>query len=427
MTKKQREEAKASFSQYGQDFHATLVQEDDNFFIMDWHDRNGSGNMATRYILDKKNGTLIITGDSGSCIATWHNKTSPEEMARYIDSVDYFIEKIQCTEFKYSFEWKNVVDDLNELRKEYMSYVQEGDFYDNNRKLITPEDCEEDFDEMQSILYDIDIRENMVYPEELTDIFEKYTTEWYEGGFANLGKRVHIRIYQWIYGFQTGVKEIRDTNVVSEYRDKIYREVWKEYVTTDILSIAKDTGLCSKDTDLTESIPENLKRKAEEIADMYVYNGDYDCNLSYWDNLENLIREYRGEVMQHLRFKVGFNIPIPADIPTTPGGFTIITGDGKEVQFDFEYSSTEVEGSERIFEMWGLDIQSFPESEFINPETLRTIQGFDDIFVDLEGAGEEAAVSEILEMSIGFENGQTFHISKEILDKYNEKLQKGGE
>ena len=420
------EYAKKSFESFGQDFGATLVMEDENYFIMDWRDKNGSGNMATRYTVDKKHGTLIITGDSGNCIATWYISNTPEQLAGYMNDIEYFIEKIQCSEYKYSYDWEDVEEDLDNLREEYLGYVKEGGFMYNGHE-ITTEECEDDFDEMDRMLYDLTPSENTTYPSDLVDLFEKYSTEWWESGFSRLGKRISHRIYQWVYGFQTGVKEIRDTNAVSEYRDKIYREVWKEYVTTDILSIAKDTGLCSKDTDLTESIPENLKRKAEEIADMYVYNGDYDCNLSYWENLESLISEYQGQVLEHLRFKVRFNTPIQADIPTTPGGFTIITGSGKEVQFDFEYSATEAEGSERIFEMWGLDIQSFPESEFINPETLRTIQGFDDIFVDLEGAGEEAAVSEILEMSIGFKNGQKLRISKEILDKYNEKHQKGGE
>ncbi len=31
--------------------------------------------------------------------------------------------------------------------------------------------------------------------------------------------------------------------------------------------------------------------RIENIANRYVYEGRYDCNLSYWQNIENLIDE----------------------------------------------------------------------------------------------------------------------------------------
>ena len=205
--------AKKSFAEYGQEFAPTLVQEDDNFFIMDWKDKNGSGNMATRYILDKKKGTLIITGDSGHCIASWYNHVEPEQMARYINSVDYFIEKIQCTEFKYDYEWDDVLADLVELRDEYLGYVREDDFYDYSHK-ITEEECMEDFHEMEMLLDEIHIDEHTRWPDSLIELFEKYNTNWWESGFSDLGKRVSLRIYQWIYGFQTGLEMLRGREIV---------------------------------------------------------------------------------------------------------------------------------------------------------------------------------------------------------------------
>lgn len=216
MKKEDRERARKSFASYGQEFAPTLVQEDDNFFIMDWRDKNGSGNMATRYILDKKKGTLIITGDSGNCIAAWYNSINPEDMAVYINSVDYFIGKIQCTEFKYEYEWTDVLSDLKALREEYLGYVREGDILDNKDNMITEEECEEDFDEMKELLYDINIDEHASYPEELVELFEKYSTDWWESGFSDLGKRISIRIYQWIYGFQTGLEILRGKEIVNK-------------------------------------------------------------------------------------------------------------------------------------------------------------------------------------------------------------------
>ena len=33
------------------------------------------------------------------------------------------------------------------------------------------------------------------------------------------------------------------------------------------------------------------KAIAESAAERYVYDGDYDCNLPYWSNIENLLNE----------------------------------------------------------------------------------------------------------------------------------------
>lgn len=59
-------------------------------------------------------------------------------------------------------------------------------------------------------------------------------------------------------------------------KDEIYRMVWAGHVTEDILSYAKDVKI------------KISKEDAEVLAQRYV-KGDYDCNLSYWDNIERLI------------------------------------------------------------------------------------------------------------------------------------------
>lgn len=64
-----------------------------------------------------------------------------------------------------------------------------------------------------------------------------------------------------------------------EEREKIYREVWKEYVIENVREKAEEDG-----KELSE---EDIAR----IADRYVNGGEYNCNLSYWDNLDNLIAE----------------------------------------------------------------------------------------------------------------------------------------
>ena len=62
------------------------------------------------------------------------------------------------------------------------------------------------------------------------------------------------------------------------YRDKIYREVWKEHVKEDIREFLKDN-----DMELDED-------GIDKAATLYAMHGQYDCNLSYWSNIENVIK-----------------------------------------------------------------------------------------------------------------------------------------
>ena len=62
------------------------------------------------------------------------------------------------------------------------------------------------------------------------------------------------------------------------YRDKIYREVWKEHVMEDIREFLKDNDMKLDDEHI------------DKAATLYVMHGKYDCNLSYWSNIENVIK-----------------------------------------------------------------------------------------------------------------------------------------
>lgn len=55
---------------------AELIQDTERYFAVDWRKEDGSGDYYVNYILDKKRGSLIISGDLGDCIATWYNPTA---------------------------------------------------------------------------------------------------------------------------------------------------------------------------------------------------------------------------------------------------------------------------------------------------------------------------------------------------------------
>lgn len=66
-------------------------------------------------------------------------------------------------------------------------------------------------------------------------------------------------------------------NMTNAEKDNLYRVLWFDYVKNDVKSFANESDYVLTDTDV------------EYIARQFVYEGRYDCNLSYWQNIENLI------------------------------------------------------------------------------------------------------------------------------------------
>lgn len=67
-------------------------------------------------------------------------------------------------------------------------------------------------------------------------------------------------------------------------RDDIFRMVWHNHVFEDVKSCLKDDDYANYDENEKEAI-------CETVANRYVYDGDYDNNLDYWANINNLINE----------------------------------------------------------------------------------------------------------------------------------------
>lgn len=70
-----------------------------------------------------------------------------------------------------------------------------------------------------------------------------------------------------------------DIELTAQEREAIYREVWTDYVCLDVVERLEELG-----NHLTFG---SVKR----IASAYV-RGAYDCDLSYWENIDALIDEF---------------------------------------------------------------------------------------------------------------------------------------
>lgn len=77
-------------------------------------------------------------------------------------------------------------------------------------------------------------------------------------------------------------------SLTEEEKDYIYRSQWKRHVALDVCD----------EIDLYRDGPHaegELDDISKFIAEKYVDEGEYDCNLSYWDNIYNLVDKYLEE------------------------------------------------------------------------------------------------------------------------------------
>jgi len=74
-------------------------------------------------------------------------------------------------------------------------------------------------------------------------------------------------------------------NLSPSQRDDIYRMKHMEYVEEDVRSRIEENYDTKIDKDDIDSL-------VSDVANAYVYHCKYDCELSYWDNIDNLIERY---------------------------------------------------------------------------------------------------------------------------------------
>ncbi len=70
--------------------------------------------------------------------------------------------------------------------------------------------------------------------------------------------------------------------------DVLYRTLWKNHIKEDVeATLEQDERVSGMDDDGYAAL-------VDKVAGRYV-DGEYDCNMSYWDNITNLIDKYLEE------------------------------------------------------------------------------------------------------------------------------------
>lgn len=180
---------------------ATLIQNTDRYCIIDWRRADGSINHYVNYIVDKKRGSLIVSGDLGDSIATWYNHIEPADLKGYIhNDVGYYISKFQCSSDKYIYDFEDIVEDIKRQIDEdsLKEYLEQSSDYDNE---------DEFWEEIEDAVSDSVYGDQFIPSESMRELLEEIDPDFWEW-LSDCGKRVHPRVYLWAEGFYMACNQL---------------------------------------------------------------------------------------------------------------------------------------------------------------------------------------------------------------------------
>ncbi len=183
---------------------ATLIQDTERYFAVDWRKENGSGDYYVNFILDKKRGSLIISGDLGDCIATWYNPTTPTKIKSYIhNNPGYFLSKVQCATNDYTHYEEDVLEDIKNRFE-----VNGFDVKDYVESHMFIADEEEFWEELENEVRESCSRCDDFRPTaRLEEIICDFDSDYYVWLYS-CGERIAMRVYLWIIGFEMALDQL---------------------------------------------------------------------------------------------------------------------------------------------------------------------------------------------------------------------------
>lgn len=204
-------------------FEADVVLSTKDFLIFTWSDPS-TGNLSTKYYLDKIRGTLIISGDSGDCIAKWYSRASAKDIYSYLNDEWYFIEKIKCSSSLYTYKDEDIVEDLDDLCNDMIKTAKDCEWsshelWDHLKHIDVYTSTNNTVEEMvldafgwirDYILYECESPEaRSNYPNTICEILNFFGIEATD--LCDLGKRVSPRITLWRTGYRLAYEQLQNT------------------------------------------------------------------------------------------------------------------------------------------------------------------------------------------------------------------------
>jgi hypothetical protein len=153
-----------------------------------------------QYVFDNNN--IYITGDVGYAVVRLTEKATLKALSKYLDSISYFIEKIECSSDKYDFDKDTAIEYLKKERKYWAEDTDDkaelnkiSEVFDKYIRYAANDDWER-------CMYDVDLYDDM------TDI-DVDAWEW----LSDVGKVYGQRVIMWLVGLKMAYEQIERKSV----------------------------------------------------------------------------------------------------------------------------------------------------------------------------------------------------------------------
>lgn len=193
---KQIAHAKIMFSH-----HKAVFRQLDGISTLDWRNEDGSSDYYVRYVFDEECCCLYLSGDLGSAVARLTERATLQTLSHYINSADYFMEKIRCSTNLYCYDAEIAKKDLTYYVQNYLGSCEE-DLSD--RKIPLPK-------EFDVLLESLDERDGWNLTEEQKIWLSERCPDYWEWIYS-AGQYIDTRVICWLVGLRMAYRQIREEN-----------------------------------------------------------------------------------------------------------------------------------------------------------------------------------------------------------------------
>ncbi len=179
-----------------QNHTAKILVDDENYAIINWQNSDRL-EYRVRYVLEKKSGTLSVSGDFGDGIAKWYGEMEPVKLTGLLNDAYYFATKLTCSTDLYTQERADIEKDLEDLYRRMWKETHDGQMR---------EDWYTFADEILKIEPDLLEIYPIGAPFGILSFAREYGID--EDTISTLGIRMDRRIALWALGYQMAIAQL---------------------------------------------------------------------------------------------------------------------------------------------------------------------------------------------------------------------------
>lgn len=181
-------------------FNAVLTKHGD-LEVLDWRNKNGSGDYRVRFVFDPLVERMYISGDLGAAVFHFTEKANFENISRY-SSLSYFFEKLETATDRVTYTTNRAEFELDLRHFADFVEIDDKDFSEEEFEYLV-EDLWEAYED-DGIRIDDDLYERL-------NTWTNYRGDIYEW-IGDVGRRISPRVILWLEALHMAREQLKGAN-----------------------------------------------------------------------------------------------------------------------------------------------------------------------------------------------------------------------